>query len=231
MWNCSLEKRIHIHSANQVPHWTAEFLFYDILGVWPRWWLQSFHMDWWRRKAKWWKTRLATQDGRYPYFVLDKFTQMTLITWVFPPNFSNAQCRMLKLQRSTKEKKNHSWSYPLVQSVLATCPAKMGVPLLSTLFFLPHSLSTCCSPLPFCLINSFPSFLSSQNLPSAPRICSLPGPIISPSAVIPELFPWGRIRGTERRTKVPSLSLVFQEAISLEFSRETAILNVILSDT
>lgn len=128
MWNCSLEKRIHIHSDNQVPHWTAEFLFYDILGVWPRWWLQSFHMDWWRRKAKWWKTRLATQDGRYPYFVLDKFTQMTLITWVFPPNFSNAQCRMLKLQRSTKEKKNHSWSYPLVQSVLATCPAKMGVP-------------------------------------------------------------------------------------------------------
>lgn len=41
---------------------------------------------------------------------------------------------------------------------------------------------------PFCPITSFSPFLSSQNLPSAPGICSLPETSISPSAVIPGLL-------------------------------------------
>lgn len=178
-------RKVNIHSSKiyiYTAHWITEFLFYDISGVWPRWWLQSFHIGYWRRRSRWWRTRLATRDTRYLGFCSWSVCKDNVDCL----DFSHFQKHSVQNFGNTEKHKGNRKPF-LILSFGKWHPS--GVP---PLYSTPTSSqpATLC-PFPSCLIISLPArpplhtpYLSSQTLPSATRIClSFSEPGICPSAL------------------------------------------------
>ena len=132
----------------------------------------------------------------------------------FPPNFGSAQCRNVEITDKHKGKEKSliilSFGPYLNQWVLSICPAKMGIPLLSLLFVLPHSSSAYCSHLLSFLSNnifSLISFLSESSISSRDLFSSRTKNFST--ICHPRAPPLGGRWGPEQRTKAPSCTLVF----------------------
>lgn len=213
-------------SANKVAHYVTEFLFYDISGVCPRRWLQSFHIDLWRRRSPWGWTRLAARGRRYlSASVPEVFTKITVI-WI-SPLISEGLCAELWKHRKAQRKWENTdnpilWS--IAESVsLVNLPWQNGHVCAVSSVIPPYSSSASHFLSLFFLSDNIPhpiSFLSesSQQQGSAP---------FQNQAFVHQCCPGApALRGNgalnEQGTKASILG-----GISLEFFKTTPIPNIL----